>query len=311
MAMTSCTWVKDDNEDCPYGFWLQLHYTYNILDVEAAPRYVNDALVYVYNADGQFVRHIKATHDELAANNYRVRVEDLPEGDYQFVVWSGLNNSLYVITGDTQPMNDFRLSLSVTSSGYANELPDLYYGNLNTVHYDDSYAVHHIELMKNTNQLACLVVSISDKAAMDADDYTMKIVAANSTMDARNQLVTNAVTTYLPYSQGNVTFDDPDYGQLHGLQFNLMTLRLTNQRDCRVILEKRSTGQELFNVSIPEYIGMIGSLYTNMGQPLTVQEYLDRQDFYTVVFYLSDDLDQLIQMRVNSWRLRANNHLKL
>jgi hypothetical protein len=56
---------------------------------------------------------------------------------------------------------------------------------------------------------------------------------------------------------------------------------------------------------------MIGSLYTNLGKPLSVQEYLDRQDFYTIVFFLSDDLDQLIQLQVNSWRLRPYNHLKL
>ena len=32
--------------------------------------------------------------------------------------------------------------------------------------------------------------------------------------------------------------------------------------DSRLILEKKSTGQTLFNISFPEYIGMIGTLYT-------------------------------------------------
>jgi hypothetical protein len=56
---------------------------------------------------------------------------------------------------------------------------------------------------------------------------------------------------------------------------------------------------------------MIGALYTNMGRQISVQEYLDRQDFYTIVFFLSADMEQLIQLQVNSWRLRANHHLKL
>jgi hypothetical protein len=56
---------------------------------------------------------------------------------------------------------------------------------------------------------------------------------------------------------------------------------------------------------------MIGALYTNMGRQITAQEYLDRQDFYTIVFFLSADFEQLIQLQVNSWRLRASNHLKL
>ena len=82
-------------------------------------------------------------------------------------------------------------------------------------------------------------------------------------------------------------------------------------KDCRLILEKTETGETVFNVSFPEYIAMVGVLYTNMGRPLTVQEYLDRQDFYTIVFFLSEDLHQLVRLQVNSWRLRAKNHLKL
>ena len=311
MAVLSCTWVKDDTDNCPYGFWLQLRYNYNILDVEAAPRYVHDAYIYIYDADGKYVKRIYVTQDVLTAGNYRVQVEGLPEGDYRFVVWSGIGNSEYAISGDTQTIADFRLSLSGADSIRASRLPELYYGRLDVVHYDDSYALYDVELMKNTNQLACLVVSLSEATEVSVDDFSMKIVSANATLDAYNQLAAADVTTYEPFEKDVVTFDDPDYGELHGVKFSIMTLRLTNSRDCRIILEKKDTGQQLFNISFPDYVGMIGSLYTNMGRPVSVQEYLDRQDFYTVVFYLSDDLSRLIQLQVNSWRLRAYNHLKL
>lgn len=311
MAMTSCTWVKDDVDDCPYGFWLRLHYTYNILDVEAVQKYVKDADAYIYDADGNYVKRIHATQSELTANDYRVRVEGLPEGDYQFVVWSGMGNNQYAVAGDTQAMDDFRLSLAGAGTHYAGVLPDLYYGYQTTVHYKDAYAVYDVEQMKNTNQLSYLVVSVSDQNELDADEYSMKVVAANATMDAFNRLVPGPVTTYEPCEQGPVTIDDPNYGEMHGLRFNMMTLRLMSDSDCRLILENKRTNQALFDISFPEYVGMIGTLYTSIGRPLTVQEYLDRQDFYTIVFFLSDNLDQLIQLQVNSWRLRANYHLKL
>ena len=311
LAMTSCTWVKDDTDDCPYGFWLRLHYTYNILDVDAASKYVQDAYVYVYDADGNYVKRIYATQNDLMVNDYRVRVEGLPEDDYQFVVWSGIGNNQYAVAGDTQMMDDFRLSLVGTETRYSGKLPALYYGYQKTVHYDDSYALYDVELIKNTNQLSCLVVSVSDQEVLDANDYNMKVVVANSAMDAYNRLISKSETIYEPFEQGYVTIDDPDYGELSGIKFNIMTLRLMSNSDSRLILEKKSTGQTLFNISFPEYIGMIGSLYTAIGRLLTVQEYLDRQDFYTIVFFLSGDLDQLIQLQVNSWRLRAYNHLKL
>lgn len=313
LALASCSWVKDDDA-CATGFWLKLHYTYNILDVDAAPRHVKDAYVYVYDAEGNFVKRIFATQADLKANNYRVRVEGIPEGDYQFVVWSGIGNSQYSTTGDALTMEDFRLSLAETgeeSDEYSDELPALYYGYLGKVHYTELYTQHDVELMKNTNQLACLVVSVSGNTEIDPEDYTMKVITDNSEMDVHNNLVSEDLVTYEPFGQEGVTFEDSEFGTLQGITFNIMTLRLMSDHDCRIILEKKTTGEQLFDISLPEYIGMIGSLYTNLGEPLSVQEYLDRQDFYTIVFYLNGDLDQLIQLSVNSWRLRAKDHMKL
>lgn len=311
LALTSCTWVKDENDDCPYGFWLQLRYSYNMLDVDAAPKYVTDAHVYIYDADGNYVKRIYVTQDVLKAKNYRVQVDGLPEGDYQFVVWSGMGNSQYAVSGDTKTIEDFRLALAGTSGGLATELPALYHGYLPAVHYNDSYAVHEVELMKDTNQLACLVVSVDNTVEVNPDDYSMDIIAANGTMDAYNRLVSDDEIVYKPFVKETVSINDADYGPLHGAKFNISTLRLMSDSDSRIVLQRKSTGQVVFNISFPEYVGMIGSLYTNLGRQIPVQEYLDRQDFYTIVFFLSGDMEQLLQLQVNSWRLRANNHIKL
>lgn len=311
LLMTSCVWVKDDTDDCPYGFWLNLHYTYNMLDVEAAPEYVREVSVYIYDAEGNYVSRLDIPQSVLLANGHRVRVEGLPEGDYQFVVWSGIGNSQYAISGDMSTMDQFRLSLASTEPRVSDKLPDLYYGSLQTVHYDDSYASHDVYMMKNTNQLACLVVPMSHDSALSPDDYDMTVVSANGIMDVRNMPVSDWNVVYEPFAKDTVRFDDPEYGELQGISFNITTLRLMADKDCRLILEKTETGETVFNVSFPEYIAMVGVLYTNMGRPLTVQEYLDRQDFYTIVFFLSEDLHQLVRLQVNSWRLRAKNHLKL
>lgn len=311
LLMTSCTWVKDDVDNCPYGFWLNLHYTCNILDVEAAPEYISEVMVYVYDADGNYVSRLDVPQSVLKANGHRVRVEGLPEGDYQFVVWSGIGNNAYAVSGDRSTMDQFSLSLAQSGSTVSSNLPDLYYGNLQTVHFDDSYVVHDVYMMKNTNQLSCLVVTMSDDVTVSPDDYDMRVVSANGVMDARNRLISDNMITYEPFVRNAVTFDDAEYGELNGVNFGISTLRLMEDMDCRLILEKKDTGDAIFNISFPEYIGMIGALYTNLGRELSVQEYLDRQDFYTIVFYLSSDLDQLVQLQVNSWRLRAKNHLKL
>ena len=311
LMLTACTWVKDDVDDCPEGFWLNLHYTYNILDVEAVQEYVNEVAVYIYDTEGNYVSRIDVPSATLAAHGHRVRVEGLPEGDYRFVVWSGTANSQYAVSGDRGAMEAFRLSLSNTGETVSSQLPDLYYGYLENVHFSDAYASHDVYMMKDNNHLACLVVTTSDDTAVELDDFNMKITSANGVMDVMNQPVGDRTVVYEPFERSNVTVNDAEYGQLNGVAFNIMTLRMMEDLDCRLILQKKDTGEKVFDISFPEYVGMIGTYYTNLGRPLTVQEYLDRQDFYTIVFFLSEDFSQLVRLEVNSWRLRAKNHLKL
>ncbi|MBR6030761.1 MAG: FimB/Mfa2 family fimbrial subunit [Bacteroidaceae bacterium] len=311
LLLTSCAWVNDDNDDCPDGFWLNLHYTYNILDVEAAPRHVQEVSIYVYDAAGNYIKRLNVNKAELDANSYRVRVDGLTEGDYQFVVWSGVVNNEYAVSGDVETMDKFRVSLSSQTTSYASKLPDLYFGSLSSVHYDMNYATHDVYLMKNTNQLSCIVVPSSPSVTIKPESVTLRIESANATMDAHNNIASDRVMTYEPFAKETVTINDPDFGTLNGTTFSVSTLRLMEGLDCRIILENTETGRQVFNVSFPEYVGMIGAYYTNLGKALSLQEYLDRQDFYTVVFFLSAELDALMQLEVNNWRIRANNHLKL
>ena len=273
---------------------------------------MKDATIYIYDASGLFVKRMDVSIGDLLDHNYRVRIEGLPQGDYQFVVWSGMTNSMYAISGDNSTIANFRLSLANTSTSSTAMLPDLYYGYLSTVHYDaDEPARHDVFLKKNTNELACVIMPTSSSVKLSPADFSLSIVSANAVMDAHNNLASDNLMTYEPFASDTAVVNDNDYGKLTGACFSVSTLRMLADKDCRIILKKQDTGRQIFNVSLPEYIGMIGSLYTNLGRPLSVQEYLDRQDFYTVVFFLSDDLQTLLKLQVNSWRLRANHHLKL
>ncbi len=307
--MTSCTWVKDDRDDCPSGFWLQLHYSYNILDVDAAQKYVKEVSVYVYDASGNYVKRIDASQALLEANGHRVQVEGLPEGDYHFLVWSGAGSADYSLNGASDSIPAFRLSLAAKNES-SKELTDLYYGLLEKTHFSGDYAVHDVYMMKNTNKLACLVVAPQSVKELKAEDFTMTLVSANDTVDAYNKLRSSQAVTYKPYLRDVVTINDADYGELKGVRFGLSTLRMMTDTDCRLIMTN-SEGSNIFNISLPECIGTLGTLHTQLGRTLSVQEYLDRQDFYTIIFYLSEDASALLEMRVNSWRVRNYNNLNL
>ncbi len=313
LALASCAWPKDDYDDCQYGFWLRLSYTYNIMDVEAAPEYLGDAHVYVYDAAGNFVKRIDVTAAQLKADSQRVRIEGLPEGDYRFMVWSGSAASEYSISGDGGGRDDFRLTLATAGSLHsARQLPPLYYGAPPVaVHYSETgYTERVVSMMKDTNELACLAVSTGEES-LTADNCSLRLVTANATVDADNALTGGDAVSYEPYQLETVTIDDPDYGTMHGVRVAISTLRLMEHTTCRLLLERQPEGRVVFDVSLPEYIGMVGRLYTSMGRQLALQEYLDRQDYYTVVMLFSEELDQLLQLRVNSWRVRANHFIKV
>lgn len=310
ILMTSCTWVKDDRDDCPTGFWLQLQYSYNILDVDAAQKYLNEVSVYVYDANGNFVKRIDANQAQLQANGHRVPVDGLPEGDYQFLVWGGAASTDYSLNRTSDGISAFRLSLAVKNES-SKELSDLYYGLLEKTHFSGDYAVHPVTMMKNTNKLACLVVAPKSVKELKAEDFSMTLVSANDTIDAYNKLRSSKAMTYKPYLQDVVTINDADYGDLKGVRFGLSTLRMMADTDCRLILTNTSKGANIFNISLPACIGTLGTLHTQLGKTLSVQEYLDRQDFYTIIFYLSEDASALMQIKVNSWRVRNYNNLNL
>jgi hypothetical protein len=162
-------------------------------------------------------------------------------------------------------------------------------------------------MMKNTNQLACFVVPLSQDVKMNPSDYVLEIVADNGTMDINNEMASDKLIHYSSVPELAVINDD-DYGQLHGIKYNLSTLRLMEKGICRLVLTKKSDNQtdQIFNISFPKYIGEFGSLYTKLGKKLEPQEYLDRQDYYTVIFFLSEGLDQLMKLQVNSWLVRSN-----
>jgi hypothetical protein len=312
LAFTSCTWVKDDNDDCQYGCWLKLNYTYNILDVDAASKYVKDAHIYVYDKDGRFVKRVDATQGQLAANDYKVEIPELAEGDYQCVVWSGTDHDrLSTIPGDS--IGGFKLALNDAGKISNTQLPSIYNGYVSSFHYSNLYKVQPVTMMKDTKQLNCIIVSIDTTVVMNPDDYTMKVEATNGVLNAQNLFASTDTTTYEPFNRSTVEIDDEDLGKLKGIMYNISTLRMLLDSPCRLILKKNDPENTVFNISLAKTIGNVAEVTLVDGRKMTVQEYLDRQDTYTFVFVLSSDLESLIDYRlaVLNWRIRNNEAIKL
>jgi len=289
-----------------------LNYTYNILDVDAASKYVKDAHINIYDKDGRFIKRVDATQGQLVANDYKVEIPDLAEGDYQLVVWSGTDNDQFEpVRGDS--IGVFRLALKNAGEVSNTQLPSIYSGYVPVFHYRNLYTVQSVSMMKDTKQLNCIIVTIDTAAVMNPNDYTMKVEATNGVLNAQSQLASSDTTTYEPFNRSTVEIDDEDFGTLKGIMYNISTLRMVFGSPCRLILKKNEPENTVFNIPLTETIGSIAEVTTVDGRKMTIQEYLDRQDTYTFVFVLSSDLETLIdyKLAVLNWSVRYNNVIKL
>ena len=308
--LTSCSWVKTDIDDCPTGVWLKIRYTRNMLEVDAAGQQVKDASIMVFDHEGNYVRRIEIDYAQLSGNNYCVEVSELPNGIYDFVVWSGLGDSHFMTTSPLH-IDDLRLSLAAADKVQDAAYGDLFYGRIDSVEVTGRYAVHEVDLTKDTNVLVCQVVPASGSGDVSLGRYGLQLTSSNGVLDACNQTTHASPVVYAPYKMQADTVEDDVNGQLETLGYAIKTLRLVQGDNSRLVLSDKDGGTVILDLPLTDYLCQIASFYTPSGRPLTAQEYLDRQDFHTVILYLSESGNSVVQCRINNWVIRLNDNINL
>ena len=151
----------------------------------------------------------------------------------------------------------------------------------------DRHEEKEISLAKNTNKLR-VVLQDTEGYSMDVKDFSFRIVADNGYMDYDNSLLQDPTIHYLPYYTENVELGaDPPPGATVGGQYvavaEMNTMRLMAGRNYRLIIRHHGWEKDVLNVNLNDYL-----LLTKMeGHRISSQEYLDRQDEYSIIFFLT------------------------
>ena len=144
-----------------------------------------------------------------------------------------------------------------------------------------------ISLAKNTNKLRVVLQNVMGED-MDVNNFSFRIVADNGYMDYDNSLLQDPTIHYLPYYTENVELGaDPTPGATVGGQYvavaEMNTMRLMAGRNYRLIIRHHGWEKDVLNVNLNDYL-----LLTKMeGHRISPQEYLDRQDEYSIIFFLT------------------------
>ncbi len=287
IGLNACDWIHDDSLP-PCEYRLRFVYDYNMKFADAFQHEVDQVTLFLCDQQGRFIesRHIEG--DELRANDVRL---DLAPGTYYLVSCGRVDKQTYtshILTPGSSTLQDIRVrTLRHTDNTRPDELHPLWHGLDTLIVTGTEHQEKVIGLDKDTNKLRLVLQNVKGDN-MDVNDFTFRIIADNGYMDYDNSLLPDPAITYLPYHTENVEIAaDPDPEATVSDQLvavaEMNTMRLMADRNYRLIVRHKKFEDDVLNINLNTYL-----LLTQMeGHKISAQEYLDRQDEYSIIFFLT------------------------
>ena len=188
-----------------------------------------------------------------------------------------------------------------------------------------------LSLMKCTKTYRIVLLPYeNDQADFKPENFDVRIEGSSAWLDHKGEKVKNEKITYLPYNMERranydgahteVNEEPVDQALIYDLSSSRMFERQNDRRvvrdgdkndydDKRIIitdLRDKDNPIELFNHSLPWFLALCGE---KVNQDWDDQEYLDREDHYVLMFYVSDkrDYNMITKVNVNGWNVNIKD----
>ena len=313
-VLAGCHTIYDG--DCTPSFRLSFRYDWNVKFADAFANEVKSLSVYFFDEDGTLVRKFGDAGDRLAGAGYTLPVE-LPAGTYQVVTWAGLAGHGHFSVPDLQPgvstLDELRCRIrrETDADGTACVREDLNDPNAlfhacqrMTLPDDPGTHTVPVSLVKNTNVVRVVLQSLAGD--VEADDYTFRIEDANGGMAYDNTLLPDDSLVYSPWRTRTGTVDVSTDGGTRSLKIAVAELtvgRLVTDHRPRLTVTAKE-GKTVLSIPLIDYVLLVKG---NYRQGMSDQEYLDRQDEYSLTFLLDENNRwDRVHIHVNGWALVLN-----
>lgn len=188
-----------------------------------------------------------------------------------------------------------------------------------------------LSLMKCTKTYRIVLLPYeNDQADFKPENFDVRIEGSAAWLDHKGEKVKNEGITYLPYNMERranydgahteVNEEPVDQALIYDLSSSRMFERQNDRRvvrdgdknnydDKRIIitdLRDKDHPIELFNHSLPWFLALCGE---KVNPNWDDQEYLDREDHYVLMFYVSDkrDYNMITKVNVNGWNVNIKD----
>jgi hypothetical protein len=326
-TLCACGQLDDDIQECQATYKVRFRYDMNMKYADAFNHEVRAVTLYVIDTEGNIVRTEEADASQLDANDATITLTGLKPGTYSFLAWCTTNeHQTYQIgEGNADRMDDMTCRLKPTRNRAGEDEVDydidaLYHGLEEQQVLPDSNGVftYEVPLTKDTNRFRLVLQNIGNQP-ITPGQFSFELTDDNKYLDYDNSVIEqpgDAPVAYKPWNTSSALIngeeaaiaaaaDDDDTPQT-GIDANSVIVELTTSRLMadhapRLVVTNNTTGETIINLPLLDYIRLVMG-YENRNMDL--QEYLDRQDEYNMVFFI-DERDTWMQayIYINSWKV--------
>lgn len=323
-SFCSCKdWIYDDLDPCTVTYKIKFRYDHNMKYADAFPAEVRSVNVWAFDEEGNLAWQSEAAGDPLSDPDFSITA-DLAPGTYDFIVWGGLAPaSPFKVENASRPARkedlgcELRLSDGPSGKYMNHELPDgLYHGRLDDVRLEVRDTEHVVQtvtipLKKNTNEVQVILQHI-DGSPIGRTDFSVSISAENSSLAWDNEVLPSDAFIYTPWStvHGSADMDNPSVraeASTRDTQTSVTTLlnemamnRMIAGKEQILTVTRNTDGRQVIRIPLIQYLLLVKG---NYHRDISDQEYLDRQDEYSVFFFLDHDNNWYMAggIYINGW----------
>lgn len=320
---TGCSLVTDDLDPCPAQLSIKFVYDYNIKWGDAFKHEVPSVNVWAFDSSGAPVWSGSAPVPNEYTGSFYLDTP-LTEGDYDFVAWCGIQDNGQFDLATYNPASKEELEVTMKTleeDGIyksAVRLTPLFHADMANVGYEvnplePSQKVVTASLMKDTKDIRIILRNLDGTEIVDQDYKVTITIPDNSKYAWNNELLPSRTVTYEPWDirygittnpedtdlSRQETRDDETVTSIATLVFDLSTGRLMENADAVLTIHRNWDNRDLVKINLIEYLLLIKGHYGDISN----QEYLDRQDDYSIAFFLDPNSNYYVGgvVFINGW----------
>ena len=314
--------IFDGEGDCEVQYRIKFKYDRNMKFADAFSTEVTSVALYVFNENGILEYQTTESGATVSVDGYSMPI-DVQSGNYEILAWCGIGDG----ESFTVPVTETGVTTKEEVVCHMNALEEngvkvvnkdlkpLYHGQMKIIVGNEPGTYYHtMSLTKNTNVVRVLLQQLSGKD-VDADMLSFEIQDYNSYMAHDNSLLGNDLVIYKPWSinAGKADVDADIYksnatraGSSVGVVVAEMTVgRLVEGQRPVLVVRNLLDDKVVLSVPLIDYALLVKGNYNKV---MSDQEYLDRQDEYSMTFFLDESGNWISSsIIVNSWRVVLNN----